>query len=306
MKKLFTIFAILFCGIAHSAQIVNVEYIHNAIQQKWDITVPYNSELSNPRVAANMKYLLTAVDVANEMLNGDKTTDYGNGEYATLVAADTVATDTAVENLISKNIEYKFFMTTTDDTSSFSLSLGAAGTFYIDWGDGTTEIIEKNDYYETTHTHNYANTGIYNIKLGGQATAYQRCTSATSSIGPLNHSTNGGVITDISGCLGCIFPTLDDGSQPCFPRLFAWTYIQNIPDNLFDGITENFTDYMFFAMFQCCPYLTGDSAKINGKYIYEIQPVGIYQIGAMYYLSNKLNDYNNMPEVCKVNPGEFG
>ena len=93
----------------YAAQIVNVEYIHNAIAQKWDITVPYNKSLTNPRVAANMKYLLTTIDVANEMLNGESTTEYGNGEYATLVAADTIATDTAVDTLIQvvENYDYR-------------------------------------------------------------------------------------------------------------------------------------------------------------------------------------------------------
>ena len=57
MKRLFAIFCMLFCGVAQSAQIVNVEYIHKLIEQQHGITVPYNSELQNPRVAANMKYL---------------------------------------------------------------------------------------------------------------------------------------------------------------------------------------------------------------------------------------------------------
>ena len=60
MKK--TIFA--FCGMAfisgiNAGPIVNVEYIHDAIKQRWDITVPYNTELVDPGVAANRKYLLT-------------------------------------------------------------------------------------------------------------------------------------------------------------------------------------------------------------------------------------------------------
>ena len=131
MKKIIIFFGILFCGFAHSAQIVNVEYIHNAIANRWDITVPYNPALTNPRVAANMKYLLSAIDVANEMLNGEPTT-YGTGEYATSVAADTVATDTAVDELVKKTEKYVFTMR----YSSFEegLNLYAAGTFYIDWG----------------------------------------------------------------------------------------------------------------------------------------------------------------------------
>ena len=76
-----------------------------------------------------MKYLLTAVDVANEILNGEKTTDYGNGEFATLQAADTVATNQAVETLIKKEQKHEFTLTTTDDTDSFSFSISAAQQF---------------------------------------------------------------------------------------------------------------------------------------------------------------------------------
>ena len=71
MKRLFIAFFILFPFMAKSAQIVNVEYIHQLIEQQHGISVPYNSELTNPRVAANMKYLLTTIDAANSILNGE-------------------------------------------------------------------------------------------------------------------------------------------------------------------------------------------------------------------------------------------
>ncbi|MBQ2845153.1 MAG: hypothetical protein IJE79_04005, partial [Alphaproteobacteria bacterium] len=49
----------VFC--AHAAQIVNVDYVHKLIAQEWDISVPIKTD--NIMAAANMKYLLTAVDV---------------------------------------------------------------------------------------------------------------------------------------------------------------------------------------------------------------------------------------------------
>ena len=119
MKRLlFTIFCILCCGVCNSAQIVNVEYIHKLIEQQYGITVPYNSDLTNPQVAANMKYLLTTIDAANSILNGEQITDYGNSEYATTVATDTDATLEMVRDHIR---DYKFFATTTADTTSFRL-----------------------------------------------------------------------------------------------------------------------------------------------------------------------------------------
>ena len=112
-KILSVIFAIfMFLPNAHSAEMVNVEYIHQYLNARWGIDLPYNPELKNPRVAANMKYLLTVVDIANEYLNGDKTTDYGNSEYATLAAADTVATKKAIDTLVDAPT---FTITTTHD-----------------------------------------------------------------------------------------------------------------------------------------------------------------------------------------------
>ena len=91
-KILSVIFAIfMFLPTARGAEMVNVEYIHQYLNTRWGIDLPYNPELTNPKVAANMKYLLTVVDIANEYLNGKKTTSYGTGAYATLAAADTIA-----------------------------------------------------------------------------------------------------------------------------------------------------------------------------------------------------------------------
>ena len=99
-KILSVIFAIfMFLPNAHSAEMVNVEYIHQYLNARWGIDLPRNP-LTNPYAAANMKYLLTVVDIANEYLNGEKTTNYGNGTYATLAAADTVATNTAIDTLV--------------------------------------------------------------------------------------------------------------------------------------------------------------------------------------------------------------
>lgn len=76
LKKLFIIFLSLFMlvPVARSAEMVNVEYVHNVLNWRWGIDLPYNSTLENPGIAANMKYLLTVVDIANEYLNDEKTT----------------------------------------------------------------------------------------------------------------------------------------------------------------------------------------------------------------------------------------
>lgn len=372
MKKLILFLFMLIIAPVQSAQIANVEYIHTAIADKWDITIPYNREITNVGVAANMKYLLTAVDVANEILNGEKTTDYGNGEFATMVATDTIATDTAVETLIQKNADTGYKFTATIDLSlyednwppitEFGFDLGAEGTFYVDWGDGTTETIKKDNTDVVTYTHDYGTTsGTYTVKIGGMATNYsddEDTPAIAFDVDVFASSAYSQAITEISGSLGAIFPTLSDGSQPRFPGLFsdasfaeippelfegihgapvsnmfslAFSYNDNltgIPENLFSGIVGS-APYMFRSTFEWCYFLTGipenlfsgvtdlaegvfqttfsycgsligPSARINGKYLYEIWPDATYeQVAIMYYGAEGLDDWDNIPDAWK-------
>ena len=272
MKKIIIFFGILFCGFAHSAQIVNVEYIHNAIANRWDITVPYNPALTNPRVAANMKYLLSTIDVANEMLNGEPTT-YGTGEYATTVAADTVATNTAVDELVKKTEKYVFSFVPSRSRYYYELIISAAGTFYVDWGDGTKETIEKQDTILTTYKHAYSDTAdTYTIKLGGRATAYSKSEAAVLfwENDYASDRTNSGV-SAIDGCLGCVFPTLADGSQPIFRYTFyQCESLKVIPENLFFNVIGAPFAEMFYLTFYGCSGLTGNIpsglfARVKGR-----------------------------------------
>ena len=256
MKKLFALLFLILCTPAQSAQIVNVEYIHNAIKQKWDITVPYNSELTNPRVAANMKYLLTAVDVANEMLNGDKTTDYGNGEFATMAVADTIATNQAVDRLIAMERDYKFVATVDVPVADYELyfDIKATGDFVIDWGDGSpTDSVTNALVGGMGHT--YTKPGRYKVKLDGLATGvgeyggYGFSVSASTNNNFPYHNYAESIV-EVSGCLGCVFPTLSDGTNPSFYRLFyAAGSLTSIPDDLFAGLHGEFSYNMFALAF---------------------------------------------------------
>lgn len=298
MKKLILFLFMLIIMPVQSAQIANIDYIHTAIADKWDITIPYNREIANVGVAANMKYLLTAIDVANEILNGEKTTDYGNGEFATMVAADTVATDTAVETLVRKNEKYVFEFDSRYADSDTAFDIGAAGTFYVDWG-GIEQVIEKKDTAYTTYKcPKSSGASCEHVRIGGRATAYNttepsirfyECESGDMSI---NH---------MDGCLGCIFPTLPDGTQPRFQATFlGCSDLENIPNNLFNGITGQLDNDMFSSTFFACRSLTGPSARINGKYLYEIWPdATMGQVGGMYYCAEGLDDYDNIPDVWK-------
>ena len=331
MKKIF--FALLGCFIAicaHAAQIVNVDYVHKLIAQKWDISVPIKAD--NPMQVANMKYLLTAIDVANEILNGEPTTNYGNGEFATLQVADTTATNTAVETLVKKEEKYKFFLTTTpldDDYMPISVSISAAGTFYIDWGDGTVKTITKTDTTEEKYTRTLFGFGKqHTISIGGQATEY----SANTTTAAISFKSIASQIESIDGSLGAIFGTLADGSQPRFYQtffkahnmkgaipenlfagisgapasyMFYYTFsncsgLISIPENLFGNISGTAQSYMFYGTFDGCTSLTGPSARINGQYLYEIWPDATSdQVNDMYCNATKLSDYATMPTVWK-------
>ena len=249
------------------APVANLEYIHSAIASKYDITVPYNSAADIYSIA-NMKYLLTTIDVANQMQGNQ--TDYGTGEFATEYAANTITVDTAIDTLIkimdtppSDSDEPEpgeeilvppyVFAIKISATDSFTINIAAKGTFIIDWGDGTVETKNPSSTNTTPYSHTYAdNQPPPTIRLAGQATEYY------SSYEPatINFSSKGS-ISEIIGSLGEIFPTLADGSQPSFHQTFAYAKnVTRLPKKLFSGITGKPISYMFYQTFYNMSSLT--------------------------------------------------
>ena len=241
------------------APVANLEYIHSAIASKYDITVPYNSAADIYSIA-NMKYLLTTIDVANQMQGNQ--TDYGTGEFATEYAANTITVDTAIDTLIkimdippSDSDEPEpgeeilvppyVFAIKISATDSFSISIAAKGSFTIDWGDGTVETKNPSSTSSTTYSHPYAENKPQTIRLAGQATEYY------SSYEPATISfSSKASISEIIGSLGQIFPTLADGSQPSFHQTFAYANnVTRLPKKLFSGITGKPISSMFYQTF---------------------------------------------------------
>ncbi len=138
--------------------------------------------------------------------------------------------------------------------SNFAFSLSAAGTFYIDWGDGTIENKPKGTS-NTTYSHPYKSAGTYTIGISGDATAY-----STSTSNPAISFKGKTQVTNISGSLGAIFPTLPDGTQPRFINTFygCKNLTGTITSDLFDGIHGQPTTYMFKQMFENCDNLSGE------------------------------------------------
>ena len=241
------------------APVANLEYIHSAIASKYDITVPYNSAADIYSIA-NMKYLLTTIDVANQMQGNQ--TDYGTGEFATEYAANTITVDTAIDTLIKIMdtppadsdepepgdeilVPPYVFAIKTSATNSFTINIAAKGTFTIDWGDGTVETHNQTSSYTKSYPHNYGTNQSQTIRLAGQATEYY------SSYDPATISfPSKGVISEIIGSLGKIFPTLADGSQPSFYQTFYYaSNITRLPKKLFSGITGKPISSMFYQTF---------------------------------------------------------
>ena len=279
LKRIFFIVYLLFVGMnvstVNAAQVVNVEYIHKLITQTWQIDVPYF--LENAKMVANMEYLLKVVDRANEILNGRETSSYGtDAQYATKQVVDTVATIDAVNNLIVKQLNSVFFITTTSSTSSFSFKISAAGEYTIDWGDGNIDEITKTDTTTKTYSHTYARSGEYIIGLGGKATLYN--SNTTTAAVSFNANKN---IAKISGSLGEVFSTLANGGQPRFYQTFynCTNIKSNIPENLFAGVTGQPVSNMFDNTFYGCSGFTGEIpenlfAGLNGS----PQPFVFYRV----------------------------
>ena len=232
--------------------VVNVKYIHDAILAKWNVSVGYNSALTNKSVAANMKYLLAAIDVANKKIGGSSKV-YSGTSYATSYAVNKQTADNAIKNLIKKPRTFPFTATTSSDTTSFSFKISAAGEFWVDWGDGSDiQVITKADTDTQNIRHTYATAAAYNVRLGGLATAYPMSTTkAAISFESTSY------LTGISGSLGAIFPTLANGGQPSFYRAFYGGLKGSIPENLFAGIHGAPVRYMFNETFAWCSGLTG-------------------------------------------------
>lgn len=230
---------------------VNVDYIHSLIRRDWGVDIPYYPSAVNQ--IANVEYLLKVVDKTNALLNGTATTSYGTDEhYATKQAVDTVATIDAVDRLIV--IEPEFFVQTTPDTTSFSFTISAAGIYSIDWGNYKERII-KTDTVPTIYSHDYGTAGTYTIGIGGQANNYS--TDGTMAAVSFKANTN---IEGISGSLGAIFGTLENGAQPVFYQTFGGctNLSSTIPETLFSGISGTPIRYMFFGLFEKCTKLTGE------------------------------------------------
>jgi len=184
---------------------------------------------------------------------------------------------TCASNQIEVNnncIDSKFTVTTKSlsKNTTFKFVLSATGTFYVDWGDGNVDLITRNDTSPTEYGHLYSTAGIKTIRFAGLATGYNTTNyqgekdssgaairfGATSN----NISTSTGgtptLITQLSGSIGSVFPTLGsaDNEKPTFFDLCAGcTALTQVSDTLFSGVTSAKKN-LFRSVFDKCSKLT--------------------------------------------------
>ena len=287
-RFVFVVLSLAFCAPA-CAGLATVGAVHDYVREKWDIDIPYKAGTESHIV--NMKYLMQLVDAANLELNGWETTDYAkDATYAiSAIASDAAARD-AVNRLI-EIVKYHFFFTSATTSTLMYVIITPAGTFYIDWGDGTHQRVKiKTPGGAPWISHNYTDAASnYEIGLGGKPTAYSQST------GVMTFELRESRLKSMRGCIGCVFPTLPDGSQPSFVGLFTnnSSLSSEIPENFLDGIHGEPRAGMFNGMFNGCSNIVGRSARIDGKYLYELWPDAGNT--ATYGSSRKLDDYACIP-----------
>lgn len=132
---------------------------------------------------------------------------------------------TADEITLSDNscVPVKFKLETQSmNNKDFSFQISAAGIFYIDWGDGNVQTLNRtNNTTNTSVSHTYSGKGARIIKFGGDATGY----NAGDTTAAINFSSNQQVkkaLYRITGSLTDLFPEFGPAAnqQPKFYNTF--------------------------------------------------------------------------------------
>ncbi|MBP5364028.1 MAG: hypothetical protein J6Y49_01610 [Alphaproteobacteria bacterium] len=152
---------------------------------------------------------------------------------------------------------------TTKEQNSFKFDISAGGTFYVDWGDGNVETIDRSGTTSlNTVSHNYTTAAKRTVRFGGVANAY-----STIQTHPAIRFYSGdgcdiyGI--DQSSSLGAMFPIIasgGNGNTPRFYETFRNCIDKNntsagtngtalIPAGLFSGINGAPVSYMFYDTF---------------------------------------------------------
>ena len=138
-----------------------------------------------------------------------------------------------------------FSVTTTNmaANTTFSFTLSASGTFYVDWGDGTIDTISRTGtILETKYSHAYPIAGVKTIRFGGVATGYSTSTNVAAISFYAKSSTGKNYIANILGNMSAMFPYITgnaaNGAQPrFFFTFYGASYLTSISDTFFADYT---------------------------------------------------------------------
>ena len=207
--------------------------------------------------------------------------DESDGAFVRWIIPATVAANTTY---VAQWTPDEFQITTTNLSSDIGVGfiLTAAGQFYVDWGDGDVEYIERAtvDVENVLYTHTYEEGGVYTIHFGGLATEYRYLdpndpepqysmmdmAAINFGMGKLpGVASLSAYIASVSGSLGAIFPTLNNGANlsdnPAFIGTFAVSpYLRSVPADLFSGVTKA-SAAMFAMTFGILDTESGDTEE---------------------------------------------
>lgn len=275
-KTILCMVGVLFTGVVF-ADISSVAFVHSTILdvKGIDLSIGAGIDTSAPN---SVRYLMRAIDAANAV-NGTVT------NYATSASAVSNVTTSArviadVTELIVEPAGFRFALTGVAAKGKASFSMSAAGTFTVNWGDGSaTETIVRTDTTGTTYSHTYTNAGDYVVSLDGLATSY----SASENVPAVSFTANQGTMTAISGDLGKIFPILNASASgaPRFYQSFRnCSKLTSLPGDLFAGLSGTPSTYMFNQTFSGC---SGLKFLPGGLFAGVLSPPASYMFNMTFY-----------------------
>lgn len=197
-------------------------------------------------------------------------------------------------------IDVKFTITATTDSpnTDVSFNITAIGTFYVDWGDNSSNAVQtlvRDDTSTGRPSHRYSQAGSYKIRFGGVATGYAN-SGTTAAISFQQSNAKKSVFTAISGRLDTLFPVLGttDALRPRFYRTFYnCAKLTSIPENLFRNISEAY-NYTFYQTFYGCSGLTGFIPPSTfGGLIQNEHPYGTQMMASIF------SGTTNLAQSCK-------
>lgn len=262
---------IAMCGIAVCIGAYAVDFYPGAtVAYVSGVAARHGCNLKNnaaDNIAVNMEYLLKTVDVCNSGRS-----NYGAGEYATQLGANTMAVDTVFATLLAQ-IEpsepaFSMVYDTTLDSQTASFTTRFTGTFDIDWGDGNVQNITATSTDITTRSHTYASAGQYEITITNTgitdtAASASETGAAISFYGKKGFAKigkNDGTNTDVS----VLFPDAWKSGVGVDRTAMFYKMFENctnlageIPGDLFAGIQGAPAASMFYNTFAACSKLTG-------------------------------------------------